>query len=278
MKNKKTDFEGLVRFCKLSKLPFTVTLSNYTQKIESSIYKYKSIEDVKSNRFFGASMMVKKDVKEKPIPDCPKEFSSFNDFNIREEFFLDEIYAIDISSAYATMMHNNGYISDNTFEYIQKLPKMERLASIGMLASNKKEFKFDSDGNIEEIQEIISPTENYFYFAVQETAKVMAEAKRIAFEDNMNDYLFTWVDCIYFKSKDKIKDITDYFDSMNIKYKVTKYSQFLVQRKKKFFLVTFFDENEKKKIFSIPLPSEKIRKQLEHYLLNLKYKQNELTN
>jgi len=267
---KNIDIEGLVKFCKLSKLPFKVTISNYTQKIESVILLGKQMEDHKSNRFFSASQMVKKDVKMKPLPDCPKEFSQFNDFNIRSEFFIDEIYAIDISSAYATMLFNNEYISQKTFDFIQKLPKMERLASIGMLASNKKEFTFKADGEIDEIKEITSETENYFYFAVQETARVMTEAKNIAFSDDMNDYLFTWVDCIYFKSPDRIKAITDYFDSMNIKYKVSKYSQFLVQRKKKHFAVSFFDEKEKKKIFSVPLPSEKIRKQLENYLLNVK--------
>lgn len=270
MKNKNLDIEGLVKFCKLAKLPFKVTISNYTQKIESVILLGKKMEDEKSMRFFSASAMVKKDVKNKPLPDCPKEFSQFNDFNIRDEFFMDEIWAIDISSAYATMLFNNEYISEKTMQYIQKLPKMERLASIGMLASNKKEFTFKADGEIDEINEIISPTENYFYFAVQETARVMSQARDIAFEDDMNDYLFTWVDCIYFKSEQRIKAITDYFDSMNIKYKISKYSQFLVQRKKKHFAVTFFDEKEKKKIFSVPLPSEKIRKSLEHYLLNIK--------
>lgn len=270
MKKNNLDIEGLVKFCKLAKLPFKVTISNYTQKIESVILLGKQMEDHKSNRFFASAQMIKKDVKNKPLPDCQKEFSQFNDFNIRDEFFIDEIWAIDISSAYATMLFNAGYISEKTFEFIQKLPKLERLASIGMLASNKKEFTFDEKGEIEEITDIVSETENYFYFAVQETARVMSEARDIAFADDMNDYLFTWVDCIYFKSPERIKAITDYFDSINVKYKVSKYSQFLVTRKRKHFSVTFFDEKEKKKIFSVPLPSEKIRKQLENYLLNFK--------
>jgi hypothetical protein len=270
MNKKNIDVEGLVKFCKLAKLPFKVTISNYTQKIESVILLAKQMEDHKSTRFFASAQMVKKDVKNKPLPDCPKEFSKFNDFNIRDEFFIDEIWAVDISSAYATMLHNAGYISDKTFDFIQKLPKLERLASIGMLASNKKEFIFNKEGELEDIQEIVSPTENYFYFAVQETARVMQEAKEIAFNNDIDDYLFTWVDCIYFKNPEKIQIVTDYFDSINVKYKVSKYSQFLVTRKRKHFSVSFFDDKEKKKIFSVPLPSEKIRKQLEHYLLNIK--------
>lgn len=267
------DFESIIS---IAKIPYKITLTNYTQKIESDFLTYKAVRNEKTKKFFAAAFKVKSDCLKQPLPDVEKERCTFSDFNINEEFFLDEIYAIDISNCYASVLFNHGFISWQTLGYLTDLPKLDRLGAIGMLASNKKEFFFNKDGKLKSFNEVISSTEKYFYFAVNETTKIMEEAKRIIHHDVKNDYLFTWVDCIYFREKNRIELICEYFDKINLKYKVKTYTQFLVKKRKKNFHLSYF-EDEKVKTFFIPLPEAKIKKQLETYLLN-KNKKNEKQN
>lgn len=258
------DFENIIS---LAKVPYTITLTNYTQKIESEFLTYKTMKDEKSKKFFAAAFKVKSDCEKKPMPTLIKENCQFSNFNIKDEFFLDEIYGIDITNCYASVLFNAGFISWQTLGYITSLSKLDRLGAIGMLASNKKVFHFDKNNKLTEYEDIISSTENYFYFAVNETFKIMDQAKEIMIENSMlSNYLFTWVDCIYFREKESIEKITNYFDSINLKYKVKNYTQFLVKRKKRNFHLSFY-EDEKMKTFFIPLPENRIKKQLENIIL-----------
>jgi len=59
----------------------------------------------------------------------------------------DVIFNIDIKSAYATILKNDGLITQKTFDFINRLPKQERLTAVGMLAGKKNIFeKCESDG------------------------------------------------------------------------------------------------------------------------------------
>lgn len=268
---KNDNFESFVNMCAFSKMPYKVILTNYTQRLESDFLVSKELKEEKSIKFFIAGNKVKIDVKKKEKPTTEKHKSKFFDFNIKDNFFCDEIYGIDITNCYASVLLNEGYISKETFNYLLGLKKLDRLGAIGMLASNKKIFSFDENNNIIDIEEITADTENYFYFAVQKTEEIMRGARELI--ENKSEYLFTWVDCIYFREQSNIQILLDYFKSINIQCKTKHYTQFLVKRQMKNFKLTFFEDEEIKQ-FYIPLPQAKIKEQLEQFLIN-KQKQNE---
>lgn len=266
--NSKQNFDDWEKFISMSKSEYKIILSNYVQQIESEFLNFKSMYKERSPFFFIAGNAVKRDVTQKPIPIVEKEFLKYNDFNIKDEFFLDEIFAVDISSCYATVLHNEGYISKKTFTLLQRLPKLDRLGAIGMLAGNKKVFTFNEDGVLETFEDKVSELENYFYYAVKRTAEIMEGARDLIIETCAENYLFTWVDCIYFKEIKDVEKIINYFSLHGLKCTCNIYTQFLVKRKKKNFFVTFFDEKQKTKTFNIPLPERSLLKELENLILN----------
>jgi hypothetical protein len=68
----------------------------------------------------------------------------------------------------------------------------------------------------------------------------------------------------------RIEGDVDYFsEKNNLKFTEKYYTQFLIKRGKKNFKLTFF-EDENIKSFFVPLPKQKIKQQLENYLLNIK--------
>jgi hypothetical protein len=261
---KKQNFKDFEKIIHLAKVPYTITLSNYTQTIESEFLSFKEIEQKKDVRFFAGCSKVKKDCLKMPLPELEKEFLFYNDFNIDKEYFLDEIYGVDINNCYGTILHNEGYISAETYEYLNKLKKLDRLASIGSLASNKKIFSFNANGELINFEDKIKETENYFYHAVKRTFEIMKECKDVM---NINDYLFTWVDCIYFREPDTMQNVIEVLEKYKLKYKIKKYTQFLVIQKNDFYKLSFF-EDEKQKFFNVPLKDNTIKKQLQNYILS----------
>jgi hypothetical protein len=248
-----------------AKKPFTLTITNYTAKIESDFYPHKCIDELKSARFFVGCRMVENDCKKMPVPDVEKKFLKYNDFNINGPIYLEEIYGVDIVSAYPSILHRDKYISKKTFSYIKKLPKLDRLGSIGFLAAKKNVFKYNAAGKITEYKENRKETENYFYYAVQKTAEIMDQARKVI----KGEYFFTWVDCVYMKDKEDAENVVKFFAENNLKAKLKKYEAFNVIEKKNGKLIcTFIDEEQDLKTFFIPSPKEKIRNAVTNYLLN----------
>lgn len=196
-------------------IPFDLTCSNYTTKIESNLLDRKFVYSMQSNRCFAAYAKVKRDVKSKPIPEIDKEDLNYFEHDFKKTCQIEKVFNIDLKSAYATILLLDGYITKETYKYLTSLPKHDRLASVGMLASQKKIFAFDRRGTIRTYEQSISPLENFFYYAVKRTFEIMQDLRSIL----RRSYLFTWVDGIYFTpDMDGLMGCEDYLRRIGFRY------------------------------------------------------------
>lgn len=184
-----------IDFHKDLKIPFKMSISNYTTRITSNAVDIHFMKTEQSNRVFAAYNRTKSEVtkhKIKKINSFDLQYYShaFKD----ENFYSDIIFNVDLKSAYATVLFNDGLISKKTYSYLCSLPKMQRLAAVGMLAGKKTIFQIDEAGEVQDEQTIISPTADYFFYCVKRVSEIINEASQHLGQS----FLFSWVDGIYF--------------------------------------------------------------------------------
>lgn len=254
---------------KTLKIPFTLTVSNYTTKIESILYELHFMKNAQSNRMFAAFQKVKSDVIKKPVPSIEAAAVNYFAVNIFEkDFYADVIYNIDLRAAYATVLNNESYISDETYKHLLKLPKMERLSSVGMLAGKKNIFKVNADGKVISDETIISPTSDYFFYCVQKTFDIMNEARFLLQES----FLFSWVDGIYFLDIDSknYSEIMDFFKEKKFRVSFDVLTEFYVKNRKTYYACEYVKDG-KKKFMNVPKQESSIIKNISSYLLTKDY-------
>lgn len=248
---------------------FLLTSSNYTTQIEMEEMKDKYVQNMQSNRTFACFAKLKSDMKEKQVPIIDPTQLIYFQHNFKKPVYIEKVTNIDLKSAYATILFNDGFITKETFDYICKSAKKERLASVGMLASRKKIFTFKTGSVIDE-QEIISEKSGFFFYAVQRTSEIMSEIQRIA----SKNYLYTWVDGIYFLPNKNVDFLCEhYLTENNFKYSVDQLSEFEVQFKYDNILVTFKKEG-KRKIFNLPVPTTEFKRIIMNAILQANHKTN----
>jgi hypothetical protein len=175
----------------------TYQISNYTTQIETPSKIIRFNDRMLSNRAFAGYSKIKKDLAEytaNEVPTIDKFSLDYFQTYIEGDIFKRQCFLVDIKSAYATILLNDGFISHETFKYINTLPKKDRLACVGMLASHKNVFKFQGK-ELLETGKIINPLENYFWYCVKRTSEIMNNVR------SETNPLFFWVDGIYFKTQ-----------------------------------------------------------------------------
>lgn len=203
---------------------------------------------MQSNRCFAAYAKVKKDVKNKPVPAIDKEELHYFEHDFKQTCHIDKVFNIDLKSAYATILLLDGYIGKDTYTYLTALPKHDRLASVGMLASQKKIFAFDRKGTIRTYEQSVSPLENFFYYAVKRTFEIMQDLRIIL----RRSYLFTWVDGIYFTpDMDGLIGCEDYLRRIGFRYSEEILTDWHVRVVSGAVKLSFVKENRVKS-FSLP--------------------------
>jgi hypothetical protein len=251
------------------RLPFEMTVSNYTTHLKSRMFDLHFMKNAQNNRTFAAFQKVRNDCIKKEVPQInPVNVNYFATNIFAEDFYSDVIYNVDLKAAYATVLLNDGFLTAETYKHIMQLPKMERLASVGMLAGKKNIFKIDADGKILEDNVIISPTSDYFFYCVQKTFDVMHEARGILQES----FLFSWVDGIYFLDKENksYSELMQFFElnKFPISFEVLK--EFHVKNKKTFYACSYW-KGDKKKFMNVPKQQNSIIKNIANYLLTREY-------
>jgi hypothetical protein len=147
--------------------------------------------------------------------------------DIKKSYFASNVLNIDISSAYATCLYNNGLITGETFNVLKTIPKVERLPCVGMLATSYSKFQYDN-GECINVDMHRSPTANVFFYLIDEINYIM---RNIEFMLGKN-FIFYWVDGIFFNEKtDKkiVKQIEDYLTEMGYKYKYENVEDFRME-------------------------------------------------
>jgi hypothetical protein len=255
------------------KIPFTLTLSTYTARIKSNYCDIYFMKSEQPNRVFCAYNKVKKDVTTQQVKKIKVNSLQYYSTNFKDDnFYSDVIYNVDIKSAYATILYNDGLIKKETFEYLCKLPKMERLASVGMLAGKKNIFEMDADGEVISEKTEISPTADYFFYCVKRTSEIINfVSKHLG-----NAFLFSWVDGIYFlqaNHKGAMQSgeiVKDYFAEINLKASFDVLREFEVIGQPDYYNCNFIKE-DKRKFINVPRPNNRILNQITEHLLTKTY-------
>lgn len=262
---RKNNARAYMNYLKKTGLPFEMYVSNYTAKFKTSLFERKFVHNMQSNRAFACFAKLKSDLKNKPVPDIDQDKLSYFVHNFKQSEYYGSVTNIDLKSAYATVLYRDGYISSGTFEYISKGTKQDRLVSVGMLASKKQMFRFNN-GRIVHNEEIVSPTSNFFFYAVDRTSEIMDELRIIC----GNRYLFTWVDGIYFiPDKETEKECKEYIESIGFKSSCDALEDFEVKVNKKQVTVKFTKDG-KPKPFNLPLQNSEFKRLIVEAILSKK--------
>jgi len=177
---------------------YFLEMTGYTDSVISQTGQKTIIaEGNTKNRTFAASKKIVSDYLESNIilenipVDAIKYFKYKN-----QEFNYDLAILIDIKAAYPSVLKNTGIIKEETFNYLMKLPKLERLKSIGMLASEKIKMTFEKGKLIKTEKGKEAIYKDIYFYAAFETGEILHELSQI----NKEDFLFYWFDGIYIKS------------------------------------------------------------------------------
>lgn len=185
------------------------------------------------------------------MPQINKYNCVYYDVSLQpEKIKSDYATFFDLSSAYATLLHNYHFISPETFAFLLTLPKKCRLIAVGMLASNKDIFIYQNGVPVFE-DKIVSPLENYFYWCVDKTASIMRDLRAIV----DNDFIYSWVDAIYYlpnKANDLAIEL--YLNNTQLKGKFTPLENLKIMRIDDNIDINFYDTvKNKPKHFNFPV-------------------------
>jgi hypothetical protein len=251
-----------IEFLIKEKADFQLRCSNYTMQVVVADSKFNYIKEEQSNAAFAAFSKLKRDLENKKRPNINAADVSYFVHNFREPLFIERVINIDLKSAYATILFNDGLISKETATYLKKLKKKERLAAVGMLASKKEVYDF-KDGEPGPMYEERSDFSPFFFYAVKRTSEIMGELKKIC----GNSYLFTWVDGIYFLPDPGVKEKCQAFlRGLNFPCSCEHLKEFDVNFLKRSVRVNFKKDN-KLKSFDLPIPDSAFKKAMSKVLL-----------
>lgn len=241
-----------VSFLREIKAPYTLTMSSYTTTIKSEFVNIRFMKEEKKMVFFARSKELKKEVANFLENNIIDNITSVEYYDIAEhkDFIQPEVFNVDLSSAYLYVLKNNNIISNTLFEKLFKMEKQDRLAIVGMLASKKQVFTFDESGEISNYETIEEPEQrNIFFFCVYTVYFIMQEIKKMLGVD----YIFTWVDGIYFVNGEHLPKIEKFLNSINYPFKIETLTNFEFYKNEKNIIEIDFLKNNKKKTFNIPI-------------------------
>lgn len=190
--------ENVIKLYQSMKMNFCVKNSSYSTVLETDTAQIRFITQTYSNAVFMAAQKIKADVNRsdlgKAIMAGTHSTANYDSANGQTDGKWPHIVNIDISSAYATCLLNSKLISQATYDFLQKIPKTERLPAMGMLARNQVIINFENGEPTTHTRDV-APTAQIFFFVIAEINKMMQKVMAMA-----GDYfLFYWVDGIFLK-------------------------------------------------------------------------------
>lgn len=112
--------------------------------------------------------------------------------NLSEGYKCENVYEVDISSAYWNFAHREGIISDEIFSIQDRVSKVTRLAALGSLAKLTYNLKYNGEGwKYGATTE--APKADYFFRVAELTGEVTGEMEMISGDD----FIFSWVDAAF---------------------------------------------------------------------------------
>ena len=194
----------IVQMYKDMKLDFCIKNSSYSTIIETETNQVRFITNNYSNAVFMAAQKIKSDVTKsdlgKSIMAGHYSTSNYDSANGQPDGKWDKIINIDITSAYATCLLNSKLISKETYLFLQKIPKTERLPAMGMLARNQLIINFEKGEPVSN-ERFTADTAQIFFYIISEINKMMQTVMQMAGDH----FLFYWVDGVFLKQDIPVK-------------------------------------------------------------------------
>lgn len=254
-------FTNDFNFLCASKRDFNLTVSRYSRKIkilDESKPRTSFYSNTRINfKVFHIAKELKKEL-EKSISFVNSymatkdyEYSICNDY--LGDFCAKEVVNVDLNSAYLTVLHRDGFISDELYNKINDVDKKSRLVLIGLLAYEPEIWEFKG-GERTNIKREGNPFRNFFFYCVQQVSDCMKETYNLI----RNDFIFSWVDGIYFICDGFLKDLSvELIKKRGFCCSVETCKDFVFEKKERFVNISFFSEDGTKKIFNVKTDFEK---------------------
>lgn len=248
------DEDEIITELKKEKLTFTVKTTNYTTEIIFATHSYLFSGSNKPNyKLFGTLSQLKSAVKDIRLGESKEGKIKYYDLDIKNFNFkkIDVVFNVDIKAAYATVLKNKGYINTALFNKIMALPKLDRLAIVGMLATRKNIYQIvdgEEIGYTSEFWDKTGEARKIFFEASFEVDKLLSECRFIA----GSDFLFYWVDGIYLKTENKIKEISEYLRAQGFYFTENIYTNFEYTKKDNILFISYVNDKQQEKIFNLP--------------------------
>ena len=187
-----------------------ITESNEYYFTDSSGLRKSELNLIKQVKDFAIDNNIKTNCNKMKIQYINKELNN--------GLYKKDIFEIDLNKAYWNLFYKNEFTSNEI--YLKgldesKIRKSARLVALGNLA--KQQIIFNYNGLIYDRPKFInSPTEKLFFKVSQQTDNIMNKLKLIAGKN----YLFYWVDAIFFKSEQTKNEIAEYLNDIGMNFKL----------------------------------------------------------
>lgn len=178
---------------------FTVSVGNYSTKIETPEEKILFSDTEMRIQAFSFYQKIKKDVGGE-IRNVNERIKFFSFGKLKEGQKIESCYSVDINSAYLTALRNENVITENTFQEINeatrksKIAKTDRLKAVGMFAKNNMIVSY-KDGNPVSVTVPENPYSWVFFLACQKTTEAMQEI----IKEMKREFILYWVDGIFLR-------------------------------------------------------------------------------
>jgi hypothetical protein len=204
-------------------IPFELTQTMFTKKIKCEFGEFNFVEfgNVMKPKDLGFINVVKKHCTE----NCKKVFFDrsaiqyIGESKLKKNYnYSKDIYEIDLTGAYWNFAYKEGFITEQIYLRGLEVPKKVRLISLGNLAKRSLYLNFDGNNYAKPVYIKSTETEHVF-FKVSELTDILIRKLVII---SKKDFLFYWVDAIFFQGLESLKNISEYLESENIKFKIIK--------------------------------------------------------
>ena len=231
---------------------FEVELTSKTAKIKTNNENIFFADKSFSNIVFPCFKLLKKEIESTGLnpPFTPPNAVRYYAFNEEIEDH-ENIYCIDLNSAYLSSLYILDYISIELFEKLSKLKKMDRLAVTGMLATSKIKLKYVL-GELVETEKI--DDNEYLRNIFFHISKYVGECLYAVKENENENFLFYWVDGIFTRKPLKSSSLRIISD-FGFQYKNENVNSLKVSFEHGYKKITMLKDGKKKTFFTPKKPS-----------------------
>lgn len=191
------DIKKTISDFQASRKSFVHINSNYTNTVICEEQTIKWVKEKRSDKVFMAYRMILQDLEKNPLAHSinSKVWDTMNYWNLEDDvqdFELEHVINIDITSCYAYTLKTAQLISQKTLDVLLRLDKQDRLPAVGMLAYNRRVFKYDS-GILVDVDQDKSPWCSIFFYVIWKVQQLFMDLKDMS----ESYYIFHWVDGLF---------------------------------------------------------------------------------